>query len=153
MKRNPVTPPSLCPTEYEEQCRVVAWARRMSVIEPRLRLLRAGMEGVRLPIGLRRKCKTAGMDSGWPDLFLSVPRWHEFKSGPKGDGAIEHGLYIELKRLRGSVLGYDQKEMHELLREQGYRVEICRGADAAITCIMDYLGLSDHAAQEPHDTL
>jgi len=51
------------------------------------------------------------------------------------------GLFIELKRRHGGVVSREQKEIHKLLRAQGYRVEVCKGADAAIQAIIDYLGL------------
>ena len=129
-----------CPTEYAEQCKIFEWSRLMVATnqEPRLRLLRAGMEGVRLTIGTRVKAKRAGMDSSWPDLFLAVAMaTHE--SGMWGF----HGLFLELKRLKGGTVSPEQKAMHQALREQGYRVEVCRGADAAIATIKDYLGMED----------
>ena len=130
-----------CPTEYAEQCKIFEWSRLMVATnqEPRLRLLRAGMEGVRLSIGTRVKAKRAGMDSSWPDLFLAVPVRKECCEG----WLLEHtcGLFIELKRLKGSTASPGQKAMHELLRAQGYRVDVCNGADVAIKCIKDYLGM------------
>jgi hypothetical protein len=50
-------------------------------------------------------------------------------------------LFIELKRRRGGVVSLDQQAVHDLLRDQGYRVEVCRGAEEAIRVISDYLGL------------
>lgn len=134
MRTPKIEPGMPIPTEYEAQCHIVAWARTVSRVDARLKLLRAGMEGVRLTIGTRVKAKRAGLDSAWPDLFLSVPR-------PKPDGGVYHGLYIELKRLKGGTVSPEQRDMHERLRCQGYRVEVCRGADAAIAVIKDYLGM------------
>ena len=129
-----------CPTEYAEQCQIFEWTRLMVATnqEPRLRLLRAGMEGVRLSIGTRVKAKRAGMDSDWPDLFLAIPRCD--RTAPHIEVA---GLFIELKRLKGGTVSPEQKAMHQALREQGYRVEVCRGSEAAIKCIKDYLGMED----------
>ena len=128
-----------CPTEYQEQVKIFEWSRLMVATnqEPRLRLLRAGMEGVRLSMGTRVKAKRAGMDSSFPDLFLPVPLFDPRILG------LYHccGLFLELKRLKGGVVSPDQKAMHQALRAQGYRVEVCRGADAAIKCISEYLGI------------
>jgi hypothetical protein len=124
------------PTEYQEQCKIVEWARMMSLHDARLRLLRAGMEGVRLTIGTRVKAKRAGLDASWPDLTLFVPR-------PKGNGdGAWHALFIELKRRKGGTVSPEQREMHDRLRCQGYRVEVCRGADEAIVVIKGYLGIT-----------
>ena len=131
-----------CPTEYQEQCKIIAWSRLMVSTnqEPRLRLLRAGMEGVRLSIGTRVKAKRAGMDSSWPDLFLAVTIFTETSNWPWVFRPIP-GLFIELKRLKGGTVSPEQKAMHQALREQGYRVEVCRGSEAAIKCISEYLGI------------
>ena len=128
-----------CPTEYDEQCKIFEWSRLMVATnqEPRLKLLRAGMEGVRLTIGTRVKAKRAGMDSSWPDLMLACPcvEW-------SGVEQVEyHALFVELKRLKGGTVSPEQKAMHELLRAQGYRVEVCRGSEAAIKCISEYLSI------------
>jgi hypothetical protein len=122
------------PYEYDEQVSVVQWARMMSLHDARLRLLRAGMEGVRLTIGTRCKAKKAGLDASWPDLFCSCPR-------PREGGGAWHGLYIELKRRKGGTVSAEQKEMHERLRCQGYQVFVCRGSDEAIRTIKEYLGM------------
>ena len=138
-----------CPTEYAEQCKIIAWSRLMVATnqEPRLRLLRAGMEGVRLTIGTRVKAKRAGMDSAWPDLWLSIPKYEYIIPASTGTDRplriVSYGLYVEVKRLKGGTVSPEQKSMHQALREQGYRVEVAKGADAAIKCIKDYLGMED----------
>jgi hypothetical protein len=129
------TPELPVPTEYQEQCAIVEWARMMSLHDARLRLLRAGMEGVRLTIGTRVKAKRAGLDASWPDLTLFVLR-------PKDGGGFWPGLFIELKRRKGGTVSPEQRAMHERLRCQGYRVEVCRGADEAIGTIKAYLGIT-----------
>lgn len=52
--------------EEHHQEHIVNWLRRQKALG-RL-TFDIGMEGVRLPAGLRRKMKTQGMDSGVPDL-------------------------------------------------------------------------------------
>jgi hypothetical protein len=148
--KKPVTP--ACPYERDESMAVMRWARNMVETnqEPRLKLLRCGFEGLRLSMGVRMQVKRQSVCSGWPDLFLSVPSTEEAADG----WVTEHinGLYIELKRQNGGTVSQEQKAMHQLLRVQGYRVVVCRGAVAAIDAICEYLGLATGAAQEPHDT-
>ena len=130
------------PTEYQEQCRIFEWARLMVSTgqEPRLRLLRAGMEGVRLTIGTRVKAKRAGMDSSWPDLTLFVPKTATIYPDPRRH-IVFHALLIELKRVKGGMVSPEQRAMHYLLMDQGYEVCVCRGADEAINTIKAYLGM------------
>lgn len=68
------------------------------------------------------------MKAGVPDLFLPVSR----------DGY--HGLFIELKRQAGGRVSDEQKEWIQELRDQGYRVEVCKGWEAAAGVLKNYLG-------------
>jgi hypothetical protein len=126
-----------CPTEFEEQATTIKWAREMAVFfsDYRLELLHGDSSGVRVPIGCALKMKRAGSIKGWPDLFLAVP----CESRPGQYYCC--GLFIELKRRHGGVVSADQRAVHDLLRKQGYRVEVCRGSDEAIQTIIDYLAL------------
>jgi hypothetical protein len=63
---------------------------------------------------LTQKRKNQGMLIGCPDLFFP-----------------EYRLFIELKRRDGGVVSLEQKKIHELLKQFGYRVEVCHGAKAA----------------------
>ena len=124
------------PTEFEEQCKTIKWARMATLFDSRLNLLHGDSSGVRVPIGCAVKMKRAGAIKGWPDLFLAAPiiSWN-------GNEQVEyHGLFLELKRRKGGKVDPEQAEIHRLLREQGYRVEVCHGSDQAIKVIMDYLG-------------
>lgn len=129
------------PTEAQEQAKIIKWRDMMVSTgqEPRLRLLHGDASGVRVGIGAAVKMKRQGAVRGWPDLFLAVP------SGFVVNGVLVDmtvaGLFVELKRRRGGVVSPEQTEIHELLREQGYRVEVCRGSDEAIAVIKDYLGI------------
>ena len=149
------------PTEYQEQEKIFLWAHgrpaeRRAVRtkqglkyywepaipaqckDPRIQLMFATLNGLRLPIGQARKASRAGMRKAVPDIWLPVrafrPGWNDI-----GD-AYWHGLCVELKRLKGGHLDEDQKAYHELLREQGYKVVVCKGAEAAIKEIEEYLG-------------
>lgn len=117
------------PTEDEEQKAVLAWAEQNRGRCPALGLL------FHIPNGGSRgkaeagRFKAMGVKKGVPDLFLPAPR----------DGW--HGLWVEMKRLKGGRVEPEQEDWHEKLRAAGYRVEVCRGAEAAIQVIAAYLGI------------
>lgn len=64
-----------------------------------------------------------------PDICLPVAR-----------GAW-HGLYIELKRIKGSHIQREQVQWIAALEKQGYRARICKGWDEARKAIEEYLEL------------
>lgn len=72
------------------------------------------------------KAAATGLQKGMLDLFYPMPR--------KGF----HGLVIEMKRLQGGVVSEWQKYWIDVLRFFGYRVEVCRGYDAAIKVLEEY---------------
>ena len=74
------------------------------------------------------KMKREGVKSGIPDYVLLWPT------------ADFHGLAIELKSMTGYA-SREQKVWIERLRANGYRAEVCRGADAAWQVLRDYLGI------------
>ena len=74
------------------------------------------------------KMKAEGQKPGVPDYMLMFPC---------GDF---HGLAIELKSMTGYA-SREQKDWIERLRLNGYRAEVCRGADAAWETVRDYLGI------------
>jgi len=82
------------------------------------------------------KNKRQGLVAGIPDIFYAWAR-----------GGY-HGLHIEMKRpktetSRKGVLSAAQKEMIDKLRNDGYRVEVCYGADEAMDVLRDYM-LENH---------
>lgn len=119
------------PTEEQEQIALFTWATLAVAVGdyPDLALLYHIPNG-----GLRDKAtaqalKRAGVRAGVPDLHLPVAR-HGF-----------YGLWIELKRAnRSNHPTPDQEWWIEQLRVQGYRVEVCYGADEAIQIVEEYLG-------------
>lgn len=115
------------PTEAQEQITLFSWAAVQAV--PELALLYHIPNG-----GSRHKAEAArlraeGVRAGVPDLCLPVPR-----------GGF-HGLYIELKRLRGGRVSDRQKEWLAALGAQGYAVAVCNGWEDAAGTIMGYLGV------------
>ena len=114
-------------TEYEEQKLIFEYMNHVK--NPALKLLTASMMGVKLSIGQATKAKRSGSLAGWPDIQLAVSR-----------GGY-HGLFIELKRLKGGVVSLKQKLILNQLAEEGYKASVCKGHKAAIKEILDYLNL------------
>ena len=70
---------------------------------------------------LTNKRYSQGMLKGCPDLFLP-----------------ELKLFIELKRRDGGVVSAEQLKVHKILRNYGYKVEVCHGAKEAYETICKY---------------
>ena len=117
------------PTEHMEQATLIAWFKRA---HPGERIF-AIPNGAQLAGSIAQrskqvnKLKAEGMEVGVPDLFLPVAR--------KG----YHGLFIEMKRTKGSVTSKEQKSWHEHLNGQGYLCAVCKGFEEAKIVIEDYL--------------
>jgi hypothetical protein len=120
------------PREDQEQMALFQWARLMQGRYPELGLLvhihqgeyRAKDAGSGAK---RRKLAAMGLKPGLPDMFLPVPRGRY------------HGLWIELKVGRNTPTAY-QRGWIGALCDQGYRVRVCWGMDAARDAILEYLG-------------
>jgi hypothetical protein len=106
---------------------LIEWADLACKKYHELRWLHSINNGAYVSIGVAVKLKKAGTRRGIPDLMLPVAR----------DGF--HGLYIEMKRQKGGHVDPDQKECHAFLIDQGYRVDVCRGWEAAKRVIVEYL--------------
>ena len=63
---------------------------------------------------LTAKRYSQGLYKGVPDMFFP-----------------QYKLFIELKRREGGVISKEQLEAHAELREMGYKVEVCKGAQCA----------------------
>ncbi len=115
------------PTESVEQQRLFQWARAQHGKYPELNLLyHIPNEGKRSKANGRR-LKAEGLKSGVPDLCLPVARC----------GC--HGLYIELKRLKGGRVTDEQTGWMAALMQQGYMAAVCRGWETASVVILNYL--------------
>jgi len=115
------------PTEAQEQADLMQWLAYAEIRHPELRLCHAIPNGgSRNPIEARH-LKEQGVKPGIPDLFLPCAR-----------GGF-HGLYIEMKRRQGGRVSIEQKKMIIALREQGFRVEVCEGWEAARDVIKEYM--------------
>lgn len=113
--------------EYHIQKALFEWRDTMLGRYPKLKYLKGDMGGVRLPIGLARKMKAAGcMIRGWSDIQLPIAR-HGY-----------NGLFIELKTEEGR-LTKEQKTFLSDLTGEGYYAGCCKGLDAAIRSVENYV--------------
>ena len=115
------------PTEHEEQCALFEWAD--CCLPMVSALLFAIPTGGHRRIAVAGKLKAEGVKAGVPDIFFALPR----------NG--KHGLFIEMKRVKGGSVRREQKAMIDRLRVAGYQVEICKGFDAARNVLVNYMGM------------
>jgi hypothetical protein len=125
------------PTEHDEQVAVFRWAAWAQREYPELALLHAIPNGGQRHVLVAKKLKAEGVKPGVPDVFLPVARGRH------------HGLYIEMKRVKGSSISNEQKKFIAELEAQGYRAEVCRGADEAIRLIQTYIMAGPIASADP----
>lgn len=115
------------PKESQEQMWLFRWAELQKGKYPELEMLYHIPNG-----GSRNKLEAAhlqaeGVKPGVPDLCLPVSR-----------GGY-HGLYIELKRLRGGKVSDAQTVWLARLRDQNFKAVVCKGWEEAAECLKDYL--------------
>lgn len=116
------------PSEHDEQKSVVEW---WDYVSQMLRVPREVLFAI--PNGGKRDIVTAsflkaeGVRPGVPDLFLAYP---------VGDA---HGLFIEMKRRKGGVVSKYQNDMLEILKNLGYKTDVCKGAEEATKRIERYI--------------
>ena len=118
------------PTEHAEQCAVIEWCNLHAIAKH----IFAIPNGSHKSPAAAAKFKREGLRSGIPDLFLPVPTATKDR--------YYAGLFLELKRTKGSVTSKEQVAWIDFLRVSGYACYICRGADEAIATIKEYLGES-----------
>lgn len=117
-KRSDSAPPN--PSEEDEQAVVVEWCEIAG-----LPIVHIPNEGKRSIVAGAR-LKRAGMQSGFPDLFI-----------PKAANGY-HGLFIEMK-VGNNKPTKKQAEWLKLLADEGYATCVRYGADAAIRSIQNYI--------------
>lgn len=83
------------------------------------------------------KLKRTGLKKGVPDLFFAEPRLDR-------NGKFWPGLYIEMKRRKGGQMSDYQKWWRAALKQRGYWVERCDGADQAFAAIREYFWDKEH---------
>lgn len=108
--------------ESDEQIRIFEF----SEFHPKLRWMFAIPNGGYRDIREATRLKKQGVKSGVSDMFLPVPN------------SKYHGLFIELKVGKNKATTL-QEEFIDFVRGQGYKAEVCYGADEAIHTILNYL--------------
>nr|DAQ77407.1 MAG TPA: Cytosine specific methyltransferase [Caudoviricetes sp.] len=93
---------------------------------PEILFKREGLSGDSAESGAARM-KAAGVKAGVPDMFLPVAR------------GGSHGLYIELKRIKGGRVSAEQLAWMEELTREGYTCAVCHGWEEARETILNYL--------------
>jgi VRR-NUC domain len=112
-------------TEDQEQVKVIDWCHAHP--DRRLGLIYHIPNGGKRHIGTAVKMKAAGVKAGVPDLFL-----------PVAIGCF-HGLYLEMKALKGGTISKEQKIWIDCLQKEGYQVVVAKGHQMAIGAIEGYL--------------
>ena len=109
-------------SESSEQTTLVARVRNF---HPDLVFMSIPNGGKRDP-RVAAQMKREGVLAGVPDLFLAEPRL----------GA--HGLFIEMKKVGGRTSN-NQDSIIDKLKEKGYHVVVCEGADEAYSEFLRYV--------------
>lgn len=109
-------------SESSEQTTLVARVRNF---HPDLVFMSIPNGGKREP-RVAAQMKREGVLAGVPDLFLAEPRL----------GA--HGLFIEMKKIGGKTSN-NQDSIIGKLKDKGYRVVVCEGADEAYSEFLRYV--------------
>lgn len=124
--RNVVKPKPL--TESQEQTLLATWLdkRRIKFFA----IPNGGSRHYLEAISLRR----GGVKRGVPDIFI-----------PISSGSY-HGMFLELKRVKGGVVSEEQKDWIAYLAEAGYFVSVCYGFEQAKDVVLHYLNLTPTAA-------
>jgi len=115
-------------SESVEQICLFRWAMYEERKHPELALMYHIANGGKRNITTARRLKAEGVKAGVPDIHLPVAR-HGF-----------HGLYIELKKIKGSGTTENQDHWLEALNAQGYHAVVCKGWEEASKKILSYLG-------------
>ena len=117
------------PSEHDEQAQFVSMVD--TVFPAVSALLFAIPNGANKSPIARLRFRAEGLRAGVPDMMLAVP------------AGGYHGLFIEMKRRKGGTVSPEQKEYIERLRAQGYRAEVCKGCDAALEVLREYLSAKE----------
>lgn len=114
-------------TESQEQQLLFEWAALSAGRWPELALMYHIPNGGSRSKSEAGRFRAEGVKAGVPDICLPVAR-----------GGY-HGLYIELKRVKGGRVSTAQQGWIAALRDQGYCACVCKGWDEAAHIIKAYL--------------
>ena len=110
-------------TESQEQRQLIQWCRTDPKFQYLFHIPNESVGGQ----GWIIRNRQLGVKAGVPDLFYPVPM-HGY-----------HGLFIEMKRERGSYASEEQMIWLTNLRLEGYMAMVCRGYEHARNVIEEYL--------------
>lgn len=85
----------------------------------------------------RYKFKRMGMQPGWPDLMLMVPKYLDSIRGYPG--AVRHGLAAELK-VKPNKPTQAQLDKLDALSQEGWETHVCYSLEDFQKIVRDYLG-------------
>jgi hypothetical protein len=111
-----------CPTEDWEQAKLVTWLSKNDI--PHFAIPNGGWRSMLEAVRMKR----TGTKAGIPDVCIPLAK------------EPYHGLYIELKPLKGGRVSDNQKYWLDLLNRNGYFATIAHGADEAIGIVLNYMG-------------
>lgn len=114
-------------TESQEQQLLFEWAALSAGRWPELALMYHIPNGGSRSKSEAGRFRAEGVKAGVPDICLPVAR-----------GGY-HGLYIELKRVKGGRVSMAQQGWIAALIAQGYYACVCKGWDEAAHVIKKYL--------------
>ena len=122
------------PTEHQEQSALISWWYRYSSTKRLSHRLLVAIPNAQILIGFARNpgafmgyLTAEGFRKGAPDLVLFLAR------------GVYHGLLIEMKRRTKGVLSDEQREMAQIIGQQGYLCMTCYGFEDARVTVERYL--------------
>lgn len=120
------------PCTYEEgshQAALFEWATYIKVTEGgALRdYMSASMSGAKRTSVQGAILKRQGLQKGWPDVCLAIPR------------KAYHGMYLELKRATQYRVTKEQHTVIDRLNRVGYCARVSNTIDRSIEMIEEYL--------------
>lgn len=116
-------------TESQEAMTFSKWAKQNKEEHPELRLLFAVPNGGKRHIATASRMKLEGVRAGVLDYMLPVARHGK------------HGLFIELKRIKGGSTSPEQRQEILDLKKEGYAAVVAKGADEGIRYLKKYLNI------------
>ena len=118
-------------TESQEQIELMTWCKRNMGKHPELEKIFHIPNGGKRNIQTAMRLKLEGVKPGVPDLFLPVAR--------RG----YHGLFIEMKRIKGGSLSASQKDWKAWLAEEHFAWVRANGFEHAKKLLKGYLKITD----------
>lgn len=120
-----------CPTELREQINLCNWMDKSRILY--FAIPNGGSRHMLEALNLKR----SGVKRGVPDICIPV--------ASQG----YHGLYIELKRVKGGKISIEQTQWLDNLSYNGYKATVAYGCDHAQQIISEYFGDHDPASFNP----